>query len=374
MYFVILTCLILVAFARNGVAADDCDVKQKVVCYFGSWAYYRDEEGQFTTNDIDPTLCTDIIYSFAGLNLNLEVTSLDSNVDITRGGYTNVTSIKDNYPCIKILLAIGGWNEGSIKYSVAAATEDSRKRFVDSALRFVAYYNFDGINLDWEYPTSRGGVDVDKDNVATLVQELKAAFQPWNFQVSMAVAVNADYYNIEKLKDSVDYVYIMGYDLVHSDSETTGLLAPFTPIKSSLQSWLDKGLPSSKLVLGIPAYGRCFNLADANNHDIGAPTTKTTCGGPYTDEDGFLAFYEIQVLVTNGFCGGTVVSDDNAYSWCDNEWITYDNEETIATKAQYVRDSNLAGIMMWSLDTDDFLGTYGEKYTLLRTAYNTLTA
>lgn len=43
------------------------------------------KQGQFTTDKIDPTLCTKIVYSFAGLNIDLEVASLDSNADITLG-------------------------------------------------------------------------------------------------------------------------------------------------------------------------------------------------------------------------------------------------------------------------------------------------
>lgn len=52
-------------------------------------------------------------------------------------------------------LAIGGWNEGSANYSRMAADSERRKRFVKSALEFVLKYNFDGLDLDWEYPTQR---------------------------------------------------------------------------------------------------------------------------------------------------------------------------------------------------------------------------
>ncbi|KAH1012330.1 hypothetical protein HUJ05_011506 [Dendroctonus ponderosae] len=59
------------------------DGKTDIVCYYASWAVYRVNQGQFTTDKIDPTLCTKIVYSFAGLNIDLQVASIDNNADIT---------------------------------------------------------------------------------------------------------------------------------------------------------------------------------------------------------------------------------------------------------------------------------------------------
>ena len=41
---------------------------KEVVCYWGTWANYRPGNGKFTPEDIDPALCTNVIYSFAGLD------------------------------------------------------------------------------------------------------------------------------------------------------------------------------------------------------------------------------------------------------------------------------------------------------------------
>ena len=54
---------------------------------------------------------------------------------------------------IRTLVALGGWNdsEGN-KYSRMVATKSSRKKFIDSALQFIEKYEFEGLDLDWEYP------------------------------------------------------------------------------------------------------------------------------------------------------------------------------------------------------------------------------
>ena len=74
--------------------------------------------------------------------------------------------------CSQVTLAIGGWNEGSEAYSEMAATPGSRRAFARSALAFIQRHDFDGLDLDWEYPGKRGGKPEDKENFILLIQDL----------------------------------------------------------------------------------------------------------------------------------------------------------------------------------------------------------
>ena len=75
-------------------------------------------------------------------------------------------------------LAIGGWNDSQgDKYSRLVNNPDARKKFIDHALRFIEKYNFDGLDLDWEYPAKRGGSPDDKSNFIELIRDLKKAFR-----------------------------------------------------------------------------------------------------------------------------------------------------------------------------------------------------
>lgn len=84
-----------------------------------------------------------------------------------------------------------------------AAFEDSRKQFARSALKILTYYGFDGIDLDWEYPTSGGGIAQDKQNFVALLKEIKTAISPWGLGLSVAVGVDdkilSDGYNISSI-------------------------------------------------------------------------------------------------------------------------------------------------------------------------------
>ena len=56
------------------------------------------------------------------------------------------------------------------------------------------------------------------------------------------------------------------------------------------------GISKSKLIIGIPMYGVSYTLTDPNNHGILAPTTGPGQAGPYTRQNGILAYYEVYHL------------------------------------------------------------------------------
>lgn len=86
-----------------------------IVCYLGSWSVYRPSMAKFTPENINPFLCTHIIYAFAGLSSKYELKPFDSYNDITQGGYRKFTSLKEHNKQLKTLIAVGGWNEGSAR-------------------------------------------------------------------------------------------------------------------------------------------------------------------------------------------------------------------------------------------------------------------
>lgn len=153
---------------------------------------YRPGRGKYSVEDIDPFLCTHVIYSFAGLGHDNRIRSLDPWNDLRdnygKGAFERFTALKKQNPKLKTLIAIGGWNEGSIKYSSMAMSESTRRTFIESVVQFLEKYNFDGLDLDWEYPAARGGKPEDKNNFSALLRELKAAFEPKGYMLTAAVS------------------------------------------------------------------------------------------------------------------------------------------------------------------------------------------
>ena len=86
------------------------------------------------------------------------------------GGYARFAALKTYNKDLKTLLAIGGWNEGSKRFSPLVGDKERRRTFIRSAITFLRQYNFDGLDLDWEYPTFRaGGQPEDRVNYAKLI-------------------------------------------------------------------------------------------------------------------------------------------------------------------------------------------------------------
>jgi len=222
--FFILLAIHLAFSEKNSMSEPEWTVKghdKIVVCYWGTWANYRPKDGKFTPEDIDASLCTHLIYSFAGLDAETDsIKPLDPWMDLEEGyglqGYRKATDLKYAYNHLKVTIAIGGWNEGSKKYSEMAADPERRKRFVESVIAFCQEHNFDGLDLDWEYPGKRGGSPDDKANFIELIKDLKRAFRPKGLLLTAAIGAAAPTidvaYDIPQMYKYLDYIHVMCYD------------------------------------------------------------------------------------------------------------------------------------------------------------------
>lgn len=207
---------------------------EKVVCYFGSWAVYRPGNGKIDISEIDPTLCTHLIYTFVGIGEDGSVRILDGWADLAKDygkdGYGKFNKLRERNPAVKTMIAIGGWNEGSTKYSHVVANPTIRKRFVDNVVNFVKKYGFDGFDMDWEYPNQRGGVVADKKNYVLLLKELRERFDAEGLILSAAVGaaeVSASKsYIISEMSKYLHFINLMTYDLHGTWDKKTGINAP----------------------------------------------------------------------------------------------------------------------------------------------------
>ena len=147
---VFLTAIMAMASAEKSTAMSEPEYTVKghekvVVCYWGTWANYRPKDGKFTPEDIDATLCTHLIYSFAGLDAETDaIKPLDPWMDLEEGyalsGYRKATDLKYVYPHLKVKtysiyseLAKGQLiSKANLKFSFEPKTE--RKYFCVSAL------------------------------------------------------------------------------------------------------------------------------------------------------------------------------------------------------------------------------------------------
>ncbi|XP_022240292.1 chitinase-3-like protein 1 [Limulus polyphemus] len=362
----------------------------KVVCYLGSWANYRWGDGKYKIENIDPFLCTHLIYGFAKLDHNNQIAPFDNYLDLAEnwglGAYKRFNNLKKINPRLKTILAIGGWNEYPIKYSNMARDPVQRKKFVISCIKFLLKHGFDGLDLDWEYPANRGGIPEDKENFVILLKELKSELSVKGLLLSAGVSAGQKTvetaYDIPKVAKYLDIINLMSYDL-HGDWENkTGHVAPLyarpdeSPEDKTLnvdygvKLWINGGADPKKITMGLPVYGRCFTLRDPNKNGLSVPVTGPGEQGPYTSKQGIMGYNEIcekQMIESNQW---TIVRDHHhkvPYMYKDRQWCGYDDAESFRIKAAYIKAMGLGGGMIWSLDTDDFQGKcHGVRYPLLK--------
>ena len=148
--------------------------------------------------------------------------------------YKKVTSLKEKGK--KVLLALGGWNDSAgNKYSRLVNSAANRKKFIEHAVDFITRNNFDGLDLDWEYPVCwqvdcKKGPASDKAGFAAWVRELSAALKPRGLLLSAAVSPSNKVmdagYDIPALSRYLDYVNVMTYDYHGQWDKKTGHVAP----------------------------------------------------------------------------------------------------------------------------------------------------
>ncbi|KAH0815065.1 hypothetical protein MTP99_002127 [Tenebrio molitor] len=338
----------------------------KVACYYESWA-----ESYFAPEDIDVSICTHVNYAFLGINEDGSF-RLDGGDDILK----RLSALKSRNSNLKLLISVGGWSEGSTTFSDVAADAGKKTNMAYSTLYYMQTYNFDGIDIDWEYPGQRGGTPADKENFIDMLWVIRNLLDE-NGGGLITVAVSSDpdgnSYNVNAISKVVDAINVMTYDFhgasaggktgqnspLYASSSDSDWERDHANCDSSINNWLNSGADPTKLILGLGFYGHTFELADPNQHTVGAPVSGVGMN------DGYIGYSEICKLND----GWTEAWDDEQqvpYRYAGNQWIGYDNPRSIGLKVQYAKSRNLGGVMMWAIDNDDKDGACGGRNPLLQ--------
>jgi len=352
----------------------------KVIGYYTNWAQYRTGACQFLPEDIDPHLFTHINYAFAKLDANFTVQPYEWNDESTEwsaGMFERVNKLKTQNPNLKTLLSLGGWNfnfftDTNWIFGEMASTQANRNTFIQSAMTYARQHGFDGIDIDWEYPghPGQGGRPEDTVNFTLLLKDFREAINAEVLQsgqekllLTIAAPAGAENYNryeLSKIHLYLDWINLMTYDLHGSWDAVTGhhtnMTGPIS-IENAVQGYLNAGVPSEKIVLGLASYSRSFTLTSTAS-GLQAPTNGAGIAGPCTRQAGFLAYYEILTLIAAGAKVSRIPETLEPYITWDNQWAGYDDETSLAVKVDYIGANNLGGGMFWAIDLDDFNAGY----------------
>ncbi|KAG8288178.1 hypothetical protein J6590_023543 [Homalodisca vitripennis] len=388
-----------------------------------------------TAEDIKPGLqyCTHLIYGYAGIDDDdYVIKSIDENLvlDSGKAQYRAATNLKAFNSGLKVLLSIGGFGDTDDleKYYEVLENIERRTKFINSVHATLKQFNFDGVDLAWRFPEVKEkkdrnifssawhglkkavGVGVDdkwaehRDQFVSLVRELKAAMRTDSKLLSLGVLphVNATaYYDVRNLAPQVDFVNLWTFDFrtpkrskVQADySAPLYYMYDRNPQQNAdahVTWWTSNGCDPSKLNLGIPTFGRSWELTTESPISGVPPLLADGAGdeGTYSKIKGTLAYYETCTRVvspTNARAPSTLlrrVTDPTkrlgTYAYRlpqkdkDEEegfWLSYEEPETAAYKAAYAKAKGLGGVVLVDLSLDDARGACdGTKFPILRSA------
>jgi len=366
---------------------------KQVVGYFAEWGIYG---RQYNIADVPADKLTVLNYAFAQINANGEVDLYDKYAAIEKsypgdtwdqpikGNFNQIAKLKAANPNLKVLISVGGWTLSS-PFSDIALTDASRKKFADSAVKFVNQYGFDGVDLDWEYPVS-GGLDTnktrpeDKHNYTLLVQAVRSAFNVQEAATGkhnlLTIAAPAGYqtianFELADMAKSIDWFNLMSYDYHGAWENQTNHNAPLyanatSPnaidtkfnVDYSMRAYAAAGVPKSQIVMGAPLYGRTWQGVPAGPNGDGLYQTGTGAGAG-TWENGVIDYADLLNKVNTQPATYKVYRDNASqvpYVYAPTVgggWFsTYEDKTSLGKKVDYVLANDYGGMMFWELDAD----------------------
>ncbi|EDW63456.2 uncharacterized protein Dvir_GJ13003 [Drosophila virilis] len=378
--------LALADLSENG---KNYNMAPKVLCYMSNWAFYRKADGHFVPEQLDPKLCSAIVYSFASLDPDhLTMREFDPWVDIENQYYKRVVALG-----VPVLIAMGGWTDSSgDKYSRLVSDEIKRKVFASSAAGFLQRHGFSGIHLDWNYPKcwqsdcSKGPAS-DRPNLTKLLREVRSELNRVNPKMQIGVAISgykeiiSEAYELAALSDIVDYMTVMSYDYHGAWERQTGHVSPLYGRPQdkypqyntdfTMQLLVKMGARREKLIMSIPFYGQSFTLEQSSQRLVGEGVAASGPGeaGELTKQPGMLAYYEIcqRIRKQKWQTGRDVDRKSGPYAMLRDQWVGYEDAASVEAKARYAANNDFGGIAAWTVDLDDYQNRCcSESFPLLK--------
>ena len=303
--------------------------------------------------NVDPRFLDAVIYAFVEINP-------DGTLLVPTPKYLNyLVSLKKSYPDLLVIAAIGGW--GADGFSDAASTPRSRYDFARQVNKLINTYGLDGVDIDWEYPgSSAAGIKSspnDRENFTLLLTAIRDVIgnDKW---LSVAGTGDSGYTSrsaeIDKIAPIINYFNLMSYDFTAGETGERGqkhqanlydsdLSLPGYSVDSMVNNLINNGMPSEKILLGVPFYGR-----------LGATLTESydELRKNYINKDGYEYRFDTEAGVP--------------YLVREGEYVmSIENELSIYLKAQYVLNNCLGGIFAWT-------STYDQANILARAMYESI--
>ncbi|KAG8360039.1 hypothetical protein FVEN_g2141 [Fusarium venenatum] len=321
--------------------------------------------------DIKTDSYTHLYWAFATIDPNSYAVKLAEAED--EDNVRDFTALKGQGRNLQTWVAVGGYDfsdeDKPTHKTWADLCADAGKRadFIKSAAAFMDKYGFQGIDLDWEYPgePKRGGSRADIANFVSLLRDMKKA---WGDKYGISLTLAPDYwylryFDVAGLAPYVDHFGFMAYDLHGFWDADVKTLDPIVRGQADIREIMNNTIPLAyagvdfnKINFGVAWYGRGYTLTDPKCQTLGCPFSGPSSPAKCTNSAGVMSLLEIQDKAKNG--GKTRLLKDSAMKELvyEDQWVGYDDEETIELKRKFANNLCFGGLMAWSVDFEPGTG------------------
>ncbi|KAK1622587.1 hypothetical protein BDP81DRAFT_485358 [Colletotrichum phormii] len=240
--------------------------------------------------------------------------------------------------------------------------------FIDSLIKMMNQYGFDGIDIDWEYPAAddRFGKEADFKSFVTFMKSLGQRMHFFDQKKLVSLTLSSSFwylqhFDLKELQKHVDWFNVMSYDLHGSwdiHNKFTGPYADSHTNMTEIQDALDliwrNDVPPEKVTFGMFFYSRSFTLQNAGCNTPGCVVSSGGNAGECSGTTGVLLHPEIADIVSKNNLSPTLHRDAavKSVSWGD-QWTTFDDLATWRLKANIIRGQCIPGVMVWAMSQDN---------------------
>lgn len=348
--------------------------QRKVIGYFPEWGVYE-AHNFFTPDKVDYSGLTHLNYGFAVVKDGV-VTMHDTD---KAPGLIKDLDKRTEAANVAHMISVGGWNNSQEGvFEAATATNAGLEKLANSMVSYMAQWNFDGLDIDWEYPDT----EAEKAQFTKLIQSLRTKLDAQGkkddkyYQLSAAVTTNHN--NIQFINPAVtapllDSVNVMAYDIHGAFDPLTGHNAPLYEnshdedkdlnVADTMSAYVNTWqVPKAKLMMGIPYYGRGWGHVPGTELIPGLPgmfnTGAATVKGAWDDAKDFTGtnpWYVLKQKLNSGDYTRYWDPESHVpylYSKTTQEFLTYDDPQSIKEKVDYINAQGFGGAILWDISGD----------------------
>jgi chitinase len=262
---------------------------------------------------------------------------------------------------VKVLVSLGGWGWDE-QFAAMTARPEAEDRYVGAVLALADRFDYDGLDLDWEYPDTKEEVAGFERLARRLRRGLDAIGTREGRPMVLTMAAGANpgtlrWLDTAFLLETLDWVNVMTYDYAGDWTPYAGHNAPLfastrvpggrSPSVAATIDYLltERRFPADRLALGLPLYGRGFPVKEPYASTKGVPKARLPRGdyrnlARLLGEEGWTRRRDDETKVP-----WLIAPDGSAV-------FGYDDAESLATKTDWAMGRGLRGVFFWQVAAD----------------------